>query len=126
MRSGIHKSEERARCYVSTIIILTVFISTPAMAVPITLPSGQGMELIPNQLELVKQQLNIHFTLQLPEGAMACATFIELPDALGGGFIIGSQEQLVAGLIAIGALSQEKYRTNNVKLTNDITTKKSR
>jgi len=87
----MHKSEGRARRYVSTIIILTVFISTPAMAVPITLPSGQVMELTPDHLELLKQRPDTHFTLQLPEGAMSISTFIELPDALGGGFIVGSQ-----------------------------------
>ncbi len=111
MRLWIHKSEGRVRRYVSTIIILTVFISTPAMAVSITLLSGQVTELTPDQLELLKQQPDIHFTLQHPQGAMASITFIELPDALGGGFIVGSQEQLLAGLIAVGALSQEAVKS---------------
>ena len=111
MKLGMHKSGGRARRSVSMIIILIVFISTPAMAVSITLPSGQVMELTPDQPELLKQQPDIHFTLQLPEGAMAGSTFIELPDALGGGFIVGSQRQLVAGLIAIGALSQEEAKS---------------
>lgn len=107
MRLCIHKPERRARRSVSIIIILIVFISTPAMAVPIILPSGQAVELTPDQLELLKQQPDIHFTLQIPKEATAGTTFIELPDALGGGFIVGSQKQLVAGLIAAGALSQE-------------------
>lgn len=110
MRLCIHKSERRARRSVSIITILIVFISTPAMAVPITLPSDQVMELTPDQLELLKQQPDIHFTLQLPKEATAGTTFIELPDALGGGFIVGSQKQLVAGLIAAGALSQEEAK----------------
>jgi opacity protein-like surface antigen len=80
------------------------------MAVPIALPSGQAVEITPDQLELLKQQPDIHFTLQLPKEATAGTTFIELPDALGGGFIVGSQKQLVAGLIAAGALSQEEAK----------------
>jgi len=110
MKLGMHKSEGRGKHSVAMIIILIVFMSAPAMAVPITLPSGQVMELTPDQLELLKQQPDIHFTLQLPEEATAGSTFIELPEALGGGFIVGSQKQLVAGLIAAGALSQEKAK----------------
>ena len=108
MRLGIHKSEGRARRSVAMIILLIVFISAPAMAVPITLPSGQVMEVTPDQLELLKQQPDIHFMLQLPQGRMAISTFIKLPDALGGGFIVGSHEQLLAGLNAAGALSPEE------------------
>jgi opacity protein-like surface antigen len=111
MRLCMHKSEGRARRSVAMIILLIVFISAPAMAVPITLPSGQVMDLTPDQLELLKQQPDIHFTLQLPEEAMVGSTFIELPDALGGGFIVGNQKQLVAGLIAAGALSQEEAKS---------------
>jgi len=69
----MRKSEGRANRSVSMIIILMVLISTPAMAVPIVLPSGQTEELTPDQLELLKQQPDIHFTLQLPQGAMAGA-----------------------------------------------------
>ncbi len=111
MRLCMHKSEGRVRRSVLMIIILIVFMSSSAMAVPITPPSGQVMELTPDQLELLKQQPDTHFTMQLPEGEMAGATYIELPDAQGGGFIDGSREQLTAGLIATGAPSQEEAKS---------------
>ncbi len=111
MRLGIHKSDGRVGHFVSAIFILTVFISTPAMAVSITLPSGQVMEVTPDQLELLKQQPDIHFTLQLAQETMADSTFLKLPDAIGGGFITGSQDQLLAGLTAVGALSQKEVKS---------------
>ncbi len=82
--------------------LLIIIACGPAWAIPVTLPSGKVIDLTPEQVELLKQSPGIYYINHRPEKIINERiqhwTLIELPQELGGGFIIGRPQNLAQGL----------------------------
>jgi len=97
------------KLYLSIVILLAVFISAPVMAATLTLSSGENIDLTARQVELLKEKEGIYFFEYSPRriirGKLQYWVFIELPEELGGGFLIGKPDKMTA---AIDTVSTEK------------------
>jgi MtrB/PioB family decaheme-associated outer membrane protein len=82
--------------------LLVIFFSMPAMAVPVTLHSGEVVELTSEQMEMLKKQPGIYVIKHPPAGALTHLILIELPKELGGGFLIGTGKDISAALDTVG------------------------
>jgi hypothetical protein len=71
--------------------LLVVFLATPALAVPVRLPSGEKVEISTEQMGMLKKQPGIYVIKHPPAGALNHLTLIELPKELGGGFLVGTR-----------------------------------
>jgi hypothetical protein len=93
-------------------VLLTVFISSPAIPAPITFPSGQVYDLSLKQLELLKSEQGVAFFPFQPETlkkeVMPPLILLKIPQVLGGGLLTGTPENLQAGLNAVGAIEVAK------------------
>ena len=89
-------------------ILLLALLATPAMAVTVTVHGDQKVNLDKEQLQLLKKQPGIYFLKLPPEKSLANYTLVELPEELGGGYLIATPAQLAAGLEAIGVLEKSK------------------
>jgi hypothetical protein len=74
----------------------------PAWAIPVRLPSGKVMDLTPDQVELLKQSPGVYYFDHRPDKSINETirhwALIELPQELGGGFIVGTPQNLAQGL----------------------------
>ena len=102
------KPRQRAIFFAMTGILLLALLATPAMAVKVTVHGGQQVNLDKEQLQLLKKQPGIYFLKLPPEKSLANYTLVELPEELGGGYLIATPAQLAAGLEAIGVLEKSK------------------
>lgn len=102
------KPRQNIIVYVTAAILLLTFLPTPGMAVYVTVPGRQKVDLDENQVELLKKQPGVYYLKLPPEKLLENYTLIELPDELGGGFLIATAAQLAAGLEAIGALERRE------------------
>ena len=97
------------KLYSSIVILLAVFISAPVMAATLTLSSGENIDLTARQMELLREKEGIYFFEYSPKriirGKLQYWVFIELPEELGGGFLIGKPDKMTA---AIDTVSAEK------------------
>jgi MtrB/PioB family decaheme-associated outer membrane protein len=103
-------SESRYQALLLKIVgfLLVVFIVTPAVAVPLKMPSGEKIEITSEQMDMLKKQPGIYIIKHPPAGASTHLTIIELPKELGGGFLLGTQKDLLAGLEAVDAIEGAK------------------
>ena len=92
--------KEYKKLYPLIVILLAVFVAAPAMAVTLTLSSGQKIDLTARQVELLKEKEGIYFFEYPPKkiisGKLQYWVFIELPEEFGGGFIIGKPDKVTA------------------------------
>ena len=96
-----------SKLYSSIVILLAVFISAPGMAETLTLSSGENIDLTAHQVELMKEKEGIYFFEYPPKriirGKLQYWVFIELPEELGGGFLIGKPDKMTTAIDAVGA-----------------------
>jgi hypothetical protein len=87
--------------------LLIIVACGPAWAIPVTLPSGKVIDLRPDQVELLKESPGVYYFDHRPDkvinGKIRHWALIELPQELGGGFIIGSPQNLAQGLDMLDA-----------------------
>ena len=95
------KVRNSIKAYAMGIFLFLTFLTTSAMAVPVTLQNGQIVQLNASQLQLLKQQPGIYFVKSSPEKLLARYMLIELPDELGGGFLIARPKELAAAFDAV-------------------------
>ena len=95
------------KLYSSIVILLAVFIAAPVMAATLTLSSGQNIDLTARQVELLKEKEGIYFFEYPPKkiisGKLQYWVFIELPEELGGGFLISKPDKMTAAIDAVMA-----------------------
>ena len=90
------------------LLFFPLFISTTlpilegmAIAAQVTTPSGVVIEMTAKQLEALKTQPYVIFSINFPtlkEGQIA----MEIPAQLGGGFIVGKPAAIATGMNAVG------------------------
>jgi len=94
------------KLYSAIVILLAVFISAPVIAATTSLSSGKKLDLTARQVELLKEQEGIYFFQYSPKriisGKLQHWVFLELPEELGGGFLIGKHENVEAALNHVG------------------------
>lgn len=100
--------------YPAIALLLTILISTQAIAVTASLSSGKKIDLTDRHVDLLKEQEGIYFFQYSPKriisGKLQHWVFIELPEELGGGFLIGKNENIEAALnrVGVGEVSGEQ------------------
>jgi len=98
------------KLYSSIVILLAVFISTSVMAATLTLSSGENIDLTARQVELLKEKEGIYFFEYPPKriirGKLQYWVFIEIPEELGGGFLIGKPDKMMAAIDAVHAVKE--------------------
>jgi hypothetical protein len=122
--------ERHGRRCIAMAIFLLVFMSTPAMAVVVTLSSGKRVDLTMGQVERLKQQPGIYFSNYQPEevieGKVASSILIKLPEELGGGFLTSSSDNMTAGLQAVGVIKENRAeRATRAGVSGATTEKKA-
>ncbi len=94
------------KLYPAIVILLAVCISAPAVAATANLSSGKKLDLTIRQVDLLKEREGIYFFQYSPKriisGKLQHWVFIELPEELGGGFLIGKHENVKAALNHVG------------------------
>ena len=106
--SEMYKPRQRATVFRMAVILLLALLASPAMAVTVTVHGGQKVDLDKEQVQLLKKQPGIYYLKLPPEKSLANYTLVELPEELGGGYLIATPAQLAAGLEAIGVLEKSK------------------
>jgi hypothetical protein len=105
----MYKLKGYEKLYAAMAIFFFLLFSAPAIAATLTLSSGQEIDLTARQVELLKEQEGIYFFEYPPKkiisGKLQYWVFIELPEELGGGFLIGKPDKVTA---AIDTASAEK------------------
>jgi hypothetical protein len=95
--------------FLITALLFTGWLSDPAMAAPVNLPSGEVIDLTANQVEWLKQDFGIYYFENRPQkltaGNIQHWIMIELPAELGGGFLIGTPQNIAHGLTTVGAVN---------------------
>jgi hypothetical protein len=86
-------------------LAVTVFVIHPALvnAAPVTLPSGQVVELTKQQVETIKSQPGVFFGEQRAEMLGPGEVVVPLPAELGGGVIYGLPDALAQAFATAGA-----------------------
>ncbi len=91
------------RIFIMIGFLLVIFIPSISMAASVTLSSGKVVEIDANQLETLKKIPGIYVIKHPPSGASANLTYIKLPDALGGGFLVGTAKDFNAAFETLAA-----------------------
>ncbi len=93
--------ERQVKLFLRWVAMLLIFASGPALAVPVTFPSGKPVDLTPRQVELLKQSPGIYYLENRPpkitNEKLRHWALIELPQELGGGCLIGTSQNLARG-----------------------------
>jgi hypothetical protein len=101
------KSERWGMVLCILVGLLIIFASSLAWAIPVKLPSGKMIDLTPSQVDLLKQSPGVYYINHRPEKIINQRirhwTLIELPQELGGGFLIGNPHNMAQGLEMIDA-----------------------
>lgn len=109
------KSSSHLQWSLVTALFLIAFSSDPAIAAPVTLPTGQVINLTAAQVELLKQNPSIFFFEHRPQklitGNIRHWTLLEIPEEIGGGFLIGTDKNMDLGLAAVGAVEGPDVKT---------------
>jgi hypothetical protein len=99
-------SQRGGKLFSLFVALVIVFACGPAMAVPVTLPSGKVVDLTARQVELLKQSPGIYYFDHRPEKIVNQRVrywvLIDLPEALGGGFLIATPQNLAQGFNMTG------------------------
>jgi hypothetical protein len=99
--------------------LLIIINSSSAWGIPVTLPSGKVIDLNSEQVELLKQSPGVYFFYQWPDKVIKQNIrywiVIDLPQDLGGGFLIGPPQNLARGLEMVDAREIEGSETSASK-----------
>jgi hypothetical protein len=89
------------------VMLFTIFLSAPVIAATASLSTGKKIDLTDRQIDLLKEQEGVYFFQYSPKriirGKLKHWALIELPEELGGGFLIGKHERIEAALNRVGA-----------------------
>jgi hypothetical protein len=103
----MYKLKGYERLYAAMAIFFFLLFSAPVMAATLTLSSGENIDLTARQVELLKDKKGIYFFEYPPKkiitGNLQYWVFIELPEELGGGFLIGKPDKMTAAIDAVMA-----------------------
>ena len=88
--------------------LLFSFLSTSAQAAPVTINDKQAVQLDDEQLELLKRQPGIYYFKYPPDNISDNYSLVEIPEELGGGFLIAAPNDFAAALIAVGAVDKSE------------------
>jgi len=91
--------------------LLIIFLPSISMAASVTLDSGKKIEIDSNQLEKLIKMPGIFAIKHPPSSASSDLTFIKLPDELGGGFLVGTAKNLIAGFEALETEKRAEKKT---------------
>ena len=91
--------------------LLIIFIPSISTAATLTLASGKKVEIDSNQLEKLIKMPGIFAIKHPPSSASSDLTFIKLPDELGGGFLVGTAEDLIAGFETLETEKRAEKKT---------------
>ncbi len=89
-----------------TVFLLLSLLTTPALAVPVTVHGGKVVELDERQVELLKRQPTVYYLKTAPEKLFKHYFLVELPDELGGGFFLAKPADMAAALEEVGAIEK--------------------
>ncbi len=92
-------------------VLLIIFLPSISIAASVTLDSGKVFEIDSNQLEKLIKMPGIFAIKHPPSNASRDMTFIKLPNELGGGFLVGTAENLIAGFEALAAEEKAGKKT---------------
>ena len=116
-------SERKAVTLCVFVGLLLIFACGPAWAIPVKLPSGKVIDLTPGQVELLKQSPGVYYFDHRPDKVINERirhwTLIELPQELGGGFIIGTPQNLAQGLELIDARKIQDSEIQAAELSSE-------
>ena len=104
------KGRQGIMVFAMALFLLLTLLATPGMAVKVTVYRNKVVQLDERQVELLKRQPGVYYLKLPPEKLLEHYTLVELPDELGGGFLIATAADLAAGLEAVGALSRSEAR----------------
>ena len=105
-------SESRNRAALLKIVglLLVFFLTTPVLAATVRLPSGERVEISPEQVEKLKKQPGIYLIKHPPAGGLRHVILIPLPKELGDGFLLGTPKDVSAALDAVGVTGTARQR----------------
>lgn len=110
----MHYLKRYGRLMIKITFFLTVFFSTPALAIPVAMSTGKEVDLTARQVELLKNQPGIYYFEHAPEKILGSRmrhwVSLRLPESLGGGFLIGMPENMTDGLVAVRATKTAKSK----------------
>ena len=104
------KGRQGIMVFAMALFLLLTLLATPGMAVKVTVYRNKVVQLDERQVELLKRQPGVYYLKLPPEKLLEHYTLVELPDELGGGFLIATAADLAAGLEAVGAVSRSEAR----------------
>lgn len=107
----MHKLRDKIIFFKVIGCLLIIFLPSISMAASVTLDSGKKIEIDSNQLEKLIKLPGIFAIKHPPSSASSDLMFIKLPDELGGGFLVGTAENLIAGFEALEAEKKADKKT---------------
>jgi opacity protein-like surface antigen len=102
------KAGRSIKAFVLVAFLLLTFLATSAQAVPVKINDNQVVQLDAEQLELLKREPGIYYVKYPPEKLLDYYSLVKIPDELGGGYFIAVPKDLVAALIAVGAVDKSE------------------
>jgi MtrB/PioB family decaheme-associated outer membrane protein len=122
----MHKPQTKAMLLILLGFLLVVLLAKPVLSAQVTSPSGDLVELNSEQVKALKKQPGVYLIKHPPAGASAHLTLIELPKELGGGFLVGTEKDLLAGFDAVGVTAKDEDKpthtlSGEVGITGRIT-----
>ena len=104
----------KLRIFIVIGFLLIICIPSISTAASVTLDSGKVVEIDANQLEKLMKMPGIFAIKYPPSSASSDLTFIKLPDELGGGFLVGTAENLMAGFEALETEEKAENKTPGI------------
>ncbi|UCH20237.1 MAG: hypothetical protein JSU83_17000 [Deltaproteobacteria bacterium] len=99
-------SQTRRKIFTLFVALGIILACGPVMAIPVTLPSGKVVDLSARQVELLKKSPGIYYfdhrSEKIINQRVRYWVLIDLPEALGGGFLIGTPQNLAQGFKMTG------------------------
>lgn len=106
---------------VGTIMFTILMTAAACFAAPVTFPSGETVDLSVVQLNQLKRQQGIYYVgypqKELVPSKTSARAVVEVPEALGGGFLIGFPEDFQKGMDALLAAKAEDRPSGQVDTT---------
>jgi hypothetical protein len=97
------------RVYEVAVLLLGLgLLTTPALALPVRAYGGKVAQLNKGQVELLKGQPGVYYLKTTPERLFNHYVLIELPNEVGGGFLLAKPGDMAAALEEVGAIEKTK------------------
>ena len=88
------------------VLLLLSLLSAPALAVLVRVHGGKVIQLNNQQVELLKRQPGVYYLKTSPEKLFKDYVLLELPDELGGGFLLSKPADMATALEEVGAIGR--------------------